>query len=31
MILDGRPYSEIAPKAGVSIGAITKIRKRLGV
>jgi hypothetical protein len=31
MLRAGRPYSEIAPKAGVSIGAITKIRKRLGV
>jgi hypothetical protein len=31
MIHAERPYSEIASKAGVSIGAITKIRKRLGV
>ena len=31
MIRAERPYSEIASKAGVSIGAITKIRKRLGV
>jgi hypothetical protein len=31
MIRAGQPYSEIASKAGVSIGAITKIRKRLGV
>jgi len=31
MIRAERPYSEIASKAGVSVGAITKIRKRLGV